>query len=583
MYRILTDKKISSQLARTLLIVTGLFYSIQAESTRIGYRSYLQFDYNLSKIDKRQVSPSQKQASFSPVQNAKNNIIFLTEKEMNKRLIFDKGPVGQLQKVKAISRIAQGVDSDEAGFERAQRRHQKPDSTAFADRGLRLMLTKGSILASANIDNYTPKDLRNFDASMPVIDSPIARLQLEEWLERIVSAKAEHPSVRAARLNEQENLSIIDEVKSILTPQVQLGLNYNVQRNLRNGERIPAVLGLPVTDRANLNVNLEISQLVFDGGAAFARIDAAKSRSDAAASRRESTEAAISLRAADNLIELAKLQEQLDVANENFSEVSRIRDMISERVRLGRDSPSEMLQMNTRFYEARNQVVLLLGLREEAGARHEETFGEPPVVLAFPEVFAPIPISIESAMEVAMSRNPDIVNARKLVAAAIAENRAAKADGLPRIEVQARLNSYDTFAEGSKFYDTFAGINVSHELFDGGREKAIANRTLVAIERVREQNNETMRNVEFSLKQAYANRQSLIPRYKSLQAQLDQQKKTRQAYEEQFLSGRRPLNDLIIAQQQVLSAALNTIESKSQLHRQHFLIMALMGDLVNLN
>jgi outer membrane protein TolC len=75
----------------------------------------------------------------------------------------------------------------------------------------------------------------------------------------------------------------------------------------------------------------------------------------------------------------------------------------------------------------------------------------------------------------------------------------------------------------------------------------------------------------------------LIPRYKSLQAQLDQQKKTRQAYEEQFLSGRRPLNDLIIAQQQVLSAALNTIESKSHLHRQHFLIMALMGDLVNLN
>lgn len=422
-------------------------------------------------------------------------------------------------------------------------------------------------------------DLIDFDASMPIIASPVARLQLDEWFERISSAKAEHPSVLAARLNEQETASIINEAKSVLTPQVQIGLSYDAERNMRNGERISSLQGLEPTNTPRLNANLSLNQLLFDGGAAFARIDAARSRNKAAANRRESTEVAISLRAADNLIELAKLQEQLEAARDNLAEVSRLRDMINERVRIGRDSPSEMLQMNTRVYEARNQVVRLLGLRAEAGARHEETFGEPPVILAFPTVFAPIPLSEESAMDVAMRRNPDILNARQLVAAAIAENRAAKADGLPRIEVQARANSFDAFGGGPEYNDAFVGINVSYDLFDGGRKKAISSRTSIAVERVREQNNQVVKDVELALKQAYANRQSLIPRYKSLQAQLDQQIKTRKAYEEQFLSGRRPLNDLIGAQQQVLDAALITIESKAQLHRQHFLILALMGDL----
>jgi len=427
--------------------------------------------------------------------------------------------------------------------------------------------------------SFNRRDLIDFDASMPIIASPVARLQLDEWFERISSAKAEHPSVLAARLNEQETASIINEAKSVLTPQVQIGLSYDAERTMRNGERISSLQGLEPTNTPRLNANLSLNQLLFDGGAAFARIDAAKSRNKAAANRRESTEVAISLRAADNLIELAKLQEQLQAARDNLSEVSRLRDMINERVRIGRDSPSEMLQMNTRVYEARNQVVRLLGLRAEAGARHEETFGEPPVILAFPTVFAPIPLSEESAMDVAMRRNPDILNARQLVTAAIAENRAAKADGLPRIEVQARANSFDAFGGGPEYNDAFVGINVSYDLFDGGRKKAISSRTSIAVERVREQNNQVVKDVELALKQAFANRQSLIPRYKSLQAQLDQQIKTREAYEEQFLSGRRPLNDLIGAQQQVLDAALITIESKAQLHRQHFLILALMGDL----
>lgn len=427
--------------------------------------------------------------------------------------------------------------------------------------------------------NVEGLDLPDFDASMPIIDSRVARLQLDEWFNQLAKAPLRHPSVQAAVFGEQEAISSISEAKAILYPQVAVSLSADSQKSVREGQEIASVQGLEPSDDIRLNPNLTLSQLVFDGGATQSRVKAAEFRSEAATSRRNSTELGIALRAADTLIELAKLQEQLDAARDNLDEVARLRDMIRERVNMGRDSPSEMLQMNTRVFEARNQVVRLQGLRAEAGARHEETFGEPPVILAFPDVFAPIPMSDETGLDTAIRFNPDIVSARQLMDAASADFAAAQRDGLPRIEVEARVNAYDAVGNGTDYYDTFVGLSVSHNLFDGGRTKAIQNRSANGLERSRAQYEQTIADIELAIKRAYANRQSLIPRYKSLQAQLDQKLKTRLAYEEQFIHGRRPLNDLITAQQQVLDAALTVIETKAELHRQHFTILALTGDL----
>ena len=423
------------------------------------------------------------------------------------------------------------------------------------------------------------KDLPLYDASMPVIDSGIARLQLDEWFERLAKAPLNHPSVIAARYSEAESISTISEAKAILYPQVSVGLSAESQRNVRDGEEVSSIQGLDPSDKLRLSPNVTVRQLLFDAGATDARVAAATARSEAAVNRRESTEMGVAMRAADTLIELAKLQEQLETARENLDEVARLRDMIRERVAMGRDSPSEMLQMNTRVFEARNKVVDLQGQRALAGARHEETFGEPPVVLAFPDVFAPIPLNIDSSVDVALRQNPDLISARSLIDVAVAENEAAKSDGLPRLEVEARLNAYDAMENGSKFYDTFFGVKLSHNLFDGGKQAATVDRTSNGVDRARSQYDQTVNEVELALKRAYSNRESLIPRYKGLQAQLDQKIKTREAYEEQFIAGRRPLNDLVSAQQQVLDAAQTVIETKADLHRQHFTILALTGEL----
>jgi adhesin transport system outer membrane protein len=423
------------------------------------------------------------------------------------------------------------------------------------------------------------QDLLIFDASMPVIDNEVARLQLDEWYARLTEATDKHPAVHAAKYGELESISSIGEAKALLYPQVSLALSGDFEQSVRDGSRIPVVTGLDTEDKIRVNPKLTINQLLFDGGATSARVEAAEARSDSAKSQRISAQVGVALRAADTLIQLAKLQEQLIFAKENLQEISRLRDMIRERVTLGRDAPSEMLQMNTRVYEAQNQVVRLQGLRAEAGARHEEVFGEPPVILAFPDIFAPIPMSLESGLDIAIRQNPDLRSSQAMVSAAKSDLIALKADGLPRVEVEARLTSYDASRSGLDFYDTFVGVTVKHKIFDGGLQNSAEERSRNKFARSESEHESLVREVEMSLNRAYANRQSLIPQYKALQTQLEHNIETRKAYEEQFLAGRRPLNDLISAQQQVLEVALQVVDYRAELHRQHFAILSLIGDL----
>lgn len=431
----------------------------------------------------------------------------------------------------------------------------------------------------ALVDAGEVDELPEFDASMPVISNEVARLQLEEWQAHITKAVGRHPSVKAAGYAERESISAIGEAKAQLYPQVSVALNTDFNRSIRDEEPYPTVSGLESDDEIRLNPSVTVRQMLFDGGATSNRGKAATARSEAARERRVSTEEGVALRAAATMIELAKAQEQLEFAHEHLAEVSRLRDMIRERVNAGRDAPSEMLQMNSRIFEARNQVVLLEGRRAEAGARHEEVFGEPPVVMAFPDVFAPIPMSLQSGLDEAIRRNPDLQSARAQVEAASSEYRAAKGAQLPRLELEGSLNSYDLTRNGTDYYDSFIGLRISHSILDGGLKRSTKEKSQSQLERARAEYDNTERAVELALKRAYANRASLIPQYKALQAQLDHKRETRRAYEEQFLAGRRPLNDLVAAQQQVLDTALRVVDFKSELHRQHFSILSLVGEL----
>ena len=428
-------------------------------------------------------------------------------------------------------------------------------------------------------DSFSRSDQPWLAADMPVIDDPVSRLQLEKWLDTIRSGLQEQPSVRAAQFFEAQTISTIEEAKAALRPRVSVGSSFNTGRSVRGEDEQALVAGLDPSSAVRLDPTLTINQILYDGGASTARVEAASARADQARNQRLSTEGGLALRRADSLIQLARLQEQLVVARDNLAELELIAEMTRSRVEAGRDSPSETLEMKGRVLEAQRQIAGLVGRRAEAGARYREIFNERPVVLAFPSVFAPIPVSYDAALGIAMRANPDVLASRATVKAAVADNQATQAEGLPRIEVEGRLAYFDTTRQYTDFYDQSVSINLTYDIYDGGLRKARQQGSLSQLDRAKAEDEQLIRSIRSALGRAYANRIGLIPEYRIVRGELDRDIATRNVYREQFVAGKKPLSDLITAQQQVFSAALQVSEIEANLHRQHFTILSLLGEL----
>jgi outer membrane protein, adhesin transport system len=399
-------------------------------------------------------------------------------------------------------------------------------------------------------------------------------LELREWLERIEVAVERHPAVRAQAARRDGSFAAINEARAALLPQVTLSADSRSQRSVRDGQLESG------PDRFRVDPSLSARQLVFDGGAQIATIDAARQRATVANLTLDSTAQAIALRAARTMADLARLQQQRVYAENNLKEVRRLRNMIEQRVTAGRDSPSEMPRMESRVSEA---LISLSGIEanlKAAQASHEEVFGEPPLVLALPSYYVPVPETDNKAIDLALRLNADLMQAESAVAAARFDLQAQKAGRWPSISLEASATGIDSSRQSaSRNYDSFVGLEISQQLFDGGSRDARMSRAAQLVLAAEQQLSEIKAQLISGIRAAYANRESLFQRYQEVQTQQMRDRETQQSYEEQFLVGRRPLNDLITAQRETYSSALQQASIEAEVHLQHFIIRSFIGDL----
>ncbi len=419
-----------------------------------------------------------------------------------------------------------------------------------------------------------------YDASRTVSVMSPGTLELREWLDRIEQAVARHPAVLAQVARRDGALAAIDEARALLFPRVSISGQGRSQRSVRDGERRAAGDPATTSDAVRLNPSLNANQLLFDGGARGAAINAAQERATASEFTLGSTAQAIALRAARTMADLARLQQQRVYAENNLKEVRRLRNMIEQRVQAGRDAPSEMPRMESRVSEALISLSTIESSLKTAQASHEEVFGEPPLVLALPSVYVPVPETENEAIDLALRLNADLLQAESAVTAARFDLDGQKAGRWPSVSLEASASGVDSTRQStSKNYDSFLGFRVSADLFDGGSRSARIGRASQALTTAEQQLTEVKSQLISSLRSAYANRESLVQRFKEVKTQQERDRETQKSYEEQFLVGRRPLNDLISAQRETYSSALQQASIEAEVHLQHFIIRSLIGDL----
>ena len=409
----------------------------------------------------------------------------------------------------------------------------------------------------------------------------VEALQLEEWIAQMRQAVDGHPSVRVAQLQTESSRAGVDQARAGRLPQITLSSEFGNDRSVRAGGEPTSAGGVPEERDLQLTPTLDADVLLFDAGATRATIDAARRRVEAG---EDSTRAAvhdIGFRAAQNLIDLATLRAQITLAEDNLSEVRRLRAMIQERADAGRDSPSDMFRMNSRVQEARNTLEQRISAFNAARATYAEVFRAEPIILGLPAAYAPVPRTAEAAIERAVQRNAQLQQADAIAQAAQREVDARRAQRWPQVSLGASVTGYDITREGEDYYDSFIGLRVNAPLFDGGSRSAQIDQAQRQASLELARVDELRAGIVRAVSEAYSSLASLRPQLEALESQVEANRQTLAAYEEQFFTGRRPLNDLVTAQRELYGAQSERLDLRGELHLRHFTIRRLTGDLMS--
>jgi outer membrane protein len=319
--------------------------------------------------------------------------------------------------------------------------------------------------------------LRAQEAVPPAPGEP-ARLTLTGAAAR---ALVRYPSVAAAAAAEEEARAAAGEAGAARLPTATaVGSAFLYQKDMVVTPIHGFGEGLtPPFDDLLFQGALNLSYLLFDGGARRGRIRGAEAQAEATRAARDAVSQAVVDRVVSTYVEILGQQEVLSAHDRRIVSLRAERERVQKLLEVGRAAEIDRLRIDAGLAGAeadRTRVAVALDRAERdlaalVGGKVDETRAGRLVPLGAPS--APPPPR-EALVEPALRTSPVVEEARRRLAAAEAAVGVARSARWP----EARLaGNYLAFGGGSTPFESEwnAGVQVSVPLFDGGAtSKAIA-------------------------------------------------------------------------------------------------------------
>jgi adhesin transport system outer membrane protein len=406
--------------------------------------------------------------------------------------------------------------------------------------------------------------------------SPVSTAADGAFVRSIAEAVMRQPDMGEQQASLQQARGGLTTARSDFLPRVQLLVDSGEDRSSRVGADIPGS-----RRSGEINPQVAVSQLIYDGGAALGRYRAARERITSASEGVDAVANNLALRGVQVWFSVLRQREAVSIAVDNLGKISGVRDKVVARAAEGRDPLSEQSRLDSRVLEAQSQLEDARRNLEDAEAVFEEFFGERPGQLVSPDTWPARPAQVDEAIARARLGNPELNALRSELHASSADLKAERAAmAWPRLSLEFTGTAPDALGNnGFKDRDTYLGLRFSYDVFSGG---ATMGRARQASGRKRAAQHAVERAelaLDRGLRQAYA---AVEARERQSDAMAERMQRDRQAiddYEELFLAGRRSLNDLIVAQRDYYSSAMQLLDVQFDLRVQRFAVVALTGGL----
>jgi adhesin transport system outer membrane protein len=411
--------------------------------------------------------------------------------------------------------------------------------------------------------------LKDFQERLPVLTP--------EFVQRIRAAVDAHPSNQSASFRSGEADAALGQTASSIYPQVsaEVGPKANV------GTR--SALNQIYPQGTRVDAMVSVSQLLFDFGAAFNRIDAASSRLEAQKASQRAQRSALTLRAVSTWLEVIRARRQLALAQGFDRKITEIAAAVEARTQAGRSPGADALRANSRVADVRARIQEAQGRLRQMEAVYREVFGETPAELLSLPAAAPLgTFSSEELKERAKTRNAEIERQSQMVNSARQSSQAARGDLWPKLFLNVSTNRVDINGPSTnpKLVDNVVNFSVKFPILDGGLARAVAREGVQREQRERADYDMLVRETSRVIDTTVGDIQAKTARGEALNQAVQANAQAELDHTEQFRFGRRLLIELLDTERELYLSASQLLDNQVDLEIAKYSLSAAAGEIL---
>lgn len=405
------------------------------------------------------------------------------------------------------------------------------------------------------------------------VDVPVPRSDLAIFeagsLERSVAeAVARHPAVQRALLGQADALYRSSEASAAFLPGANLTGRAGVTDNEGTTEMTSA-----------LGLGVETSWTIFDGGARRYRLDRERFRILSALHSTAERLEVVAVDIAEAHLDALRRRELLTVAQNTVARHKEIAAFVAQRVETGAGNRVDLAAARARVSAAEYRLAEAQRQLADAEARYVRLVGRPAGVLSVPTM--PAAGLLVDGMMSAAKDHPSVKVCKSDLQAAIQNLLAADAErgGALALSVGpvgwqhlGRINA-DPFTIGA------ALLRASVPLLDGGAGEARLRRAVTNTKIAMTCISDYEDQITFAVRQAFHGLSAARDQLAHATAQERADDDVRAGYWDQYQAARRPLIDVLAAEDEAFSAIGNAISARYAVLFSHYRLLAASGQL----
>ncbi|KKW89468.1 TolC family outer membrane protein [Sphingobium chungbukense] len=333
-----------------------------------------------------------------------------------------------------------------------------------------------------------------------------------------------------------------------------------------------------------VSANAQLSVPLYTGGSVRNGIKAAKTRVAAGQADLRGTEASIFSQVVAAYMDVIRNSAVVALNQANVRALEVNLQATSDRFEVGDVTRTDVAQSESRLALARSDLQGAESNLITARENYIALVGEVPENLEPPPPLPGLPASADTAVQVALKDNPDILAAKKLREAQEYDVRAAKGTVLPTVSAftQAGYTNYlDTLtssATGSQINkQAAAGVQLNIPFYQGGRPAAQVRRNQALESQAMEKEIEVERSVIAQARSAYASWQASLESIQSNQKAVDAANLSLEGVRAENSVGSRTILDILNAEQEAVNAKVQLVTARRNAYVAGFTLLAAMG------